>query len=346
MPTREQVAATGGPPPLVVYLDGLIEHLRGQLPGALGAFEVTAVHQSRVTTRRLGAAVSVLAPVLPGRDVKAFRKILRKLRRILGPHRDTDVLLEHLCDLGEREPAHRTAVDAMVAWMTARQERLREETREEVGLNRLTGKLAVYEDLREDLIKAVHGRHGVDQTWELIAEGVREGFDEFSTLADLLSHQLAEGDALSGLDPHELRIAGKHLRYSLELAIAHGSGLPGSVLKDFKAMQDALGAWHDEIVLAEMALVFVQEGGLMHRDAPMAGAGLRLAGQMATRAGESLKGFAAVWTERSPRLAEAIQHHLTAEADSASDGAVPVEGGGGAEVASPPLHSTGDGGAR
>ena len=57
-----------------------------------------------------------------------------------------------------------------------------------------------------------------------------------------------------GPDVHELRIAGKLLRYTLELAEPLGYQLSPSVLKSFKQLQEALGLWHDDVVLGERAL--------------------------------------------------------------------------------------------
>src|SRR5204863_7520348 len=44
------------------------------------------------------------------------------------------------------------------------------------------------------------------------------------------------------------------LPISLELSVPAGYVISGSVLKSFKKLQDALGAWHDYIVLGEVTL--------------------------------------------------------------------------------------------
>ena len=67
-------------------------------------------------------------------------------------------------------------------------------------------------------------------------------------------------------DPHELRIAGKALRYTLEMAVESGHPLPAAVTRTFKRMQDALGAWHDMVVLAERALHATLDAGLAYHD--------------------------------------------------------------------------------
>ncbi|MFN4242178.1 MAG: CHAD domain-containing protein [Tepidisphaerales bacterium] len=332
--------------PLLDHLDGLMEHLRSQLPKALRDFEVEAIHQARVATRRLGAAVAPLTVLLPERDLKPFRKTLKSLRRTLGPHRDTDVLLEHLRTLAKTAPAHSEAAERLIRTLAERRRRLQAETRENVGLHRMLGKLGIYGDLREELVRKLGDARQAELLAHRLADGVRDGLDEFSALSDLLSHQLAEGDGLTGLDPHELRICGKHLRYSLELAVADGLPLPRSVLQDFKAMQDALGAWHDDLVLAETALQEVQAGAMLHQDPAGAAMLLRLGADMADRSAGHLRGFAELWAAKGAALTETIVRSLTDARPGASR-----HGGRGGKVkphkdkVAPPDGPAGSGGA-
>src|SRR4051794_12290305 len=85
--------------PLLKYIDDLVESLRGLIPKALKEWDVEAIHHARVSTRRLKAALDLLEPVLPGGQRRPFAKVLRNLRRQLGPLRDMDVMLSHLKEL-------------------------------------------------------------------------------------------------------------------------------------------------------------------------------------------------------------------------------------------------------
>src|ERR1700742_325705 len=89
-------------PGVLKYLDGLVGDLRGRLPAALTEFGEEDVHQARVATRRLSSAVEEaggLGVVIGRKPLKAFRKVLRKVRRVLGQHRDLDVLAGHLAGM-------------------------------------------------------------------------------------------------------------------------------------------------------------------------------------------------------------------------------------------------------
>ena len=56
--------------PLIKYLDQLTDTLRTLIPAALKDHEVDAIHDARVATRRLKAALDLMRPVLSNRDRK------------------------------------------------------------------------------------------------------------------------------------------------------------------------------------------------------------------------------------------------------------------------------------
>src|SRR4051812_26428693 len=84
--------------PLLQYIDELVDALRTLIPKAFKEWDIEAVHQARVSTRRLKAALDLLEPVLSAQQRKPFGQVLKKLRRQLGPLRDLDVMLDHLKD--------------------------------------------------------------------------------------------------------------------------------------------------------------------------------------------------------------------------------------------------------
>src|SRR5262245_20898256 len=96
--------------PLCQHLDSLVDDLRRMIPEALQDFEVDSIHKSRVTTRRLKAALDLLDSALDPDHSKPFAKLGRKLRRKLGPMRDVDVMLGHLDEIKPESP-HAAAVD-------------------------------------------------------------------------------------------------------------------------------------------------------------------------------------------------------------------------------------------
>jgi hypothetical protein len=109
------------------------------------------------------------------------------------------------------------------------------------------------------------------------------------------------------LDPHELRIAGKALRYTLELAIGGGHPLPAAVSKNFKRMQDALGIWHDNVVLADCALKLARKTLINHPDGVVQRSGLDVAKSAMLKSQRELSRFSKLWNARGDSLAVTIR---------------------------------------
>jgi CHAD domain-containing protein len=99
-------ATTGSPPAQRLSArspagDVILAYLRAQvarikdLDPAVRRDETDAVHQMRVTTRRLRAALQAFPMVLPGPATARLNEELRWLGRVLGTARDIEVLSEH-----------------------------------------------------------------------------------------------------------------------------------------------------------------------------------------------------------------------------------------------------------
>jgi CHAD domain-containing protein len=90
--------------------------------GVLDIADPERVHDMRVATRRLRAAMEVFAPCFPR---KRFRKALKEVKALadaLGARRDCDVEIEFLERLAdEAEPSDREAVAAMAAGLRREQ---------------------------------------------------------------------------------------------------------------------------------------------------------------------------------------------------------------------------------
>jgi CHAD domain-containing protein len=76
---------------------------------AAGPMDVDGVHDTRVATRRLRAALEIFAPAFPR---KRHRRLLREVKRLavaLGARRDPDVAIERLDALTTELPEHEAA---------------------------------------------------------------------------------------------------------------------------------------------------------------------------------------------------------------------------------------------
>src|SRR5207248_147673 len=138
---------------LLDYLDGLVEDLRQLAPKALKDWDADAIHDSRVATRRLKAAMDLMKFVLSDDHRKPFNKVLKKLRRRLGPLRDFDVMIEHLTELGGGSVNAQT-----IDWMRTQLRRERDDARanaqKQDPVNDVLSKLGSWWGVREEVAEA------------------------------------------------------------------------------------------------------------------------------------------------------------------------------------------------
>jgi len=238
--------------------------------------------------------------------VRPFAKTLRRLRRRLGPLRDLDVMQHHLVELREQGDAERLAA---IDWIDARLVNMRrdalQQARKTASPARMLAKLGTWWGLRDEIASA---DNRIDA---LLRESLSRQFAAFSRESNRLfaAAEVASTDApmaLQPVDPHAIRIAGKSLRYTVEMAEVQGHAPAKSVTKTFKRMQDALGLWHDFIVLTERMLLISGEVKLAHHDAPTQRAILGLAQATLRRSESQLKKFADLWQTHGQSLADAI----------------------------------------
>jgi CHAD domain-containing protein len=212
-----------------------VEHYLGQAAQVSGdaAEDAEAVHQLRIWTRRAAAALRLFDPVLPRRRAKWLRQSLRRNRRIAGEARDCDVLCERL-ERGEVPGLTHTAVH-LRSRRKAAERKLAKRYRRLVRqgkLRRRGDKLRKKTRWRDERPEPKFG------PW--CRQRLRPLCGTFFELAEA---NLAHDAAL-----HQLRLAGKRLRYALELAPA---AIPATTHRrlydELSELQDRLGGVCDGI---------------------------------------------------------------------------------------------------
>ncbi|HEY2589165.1 MAG TPA: CHAD domain-containing protein [Tepidisphaeraceae bacterium] len=310
---------------LLRHLDDLLGELHDSVPKAIKEFDADGIHDARVATRRLKAAIGLLEPVLSSSRRKAFENVLKKLRRRLGPLRDLDVMIENLAKL-QSKPAQAVAS----GWLRERLEKRREDARacmnDKSGSADTLAKLGAWWHVREEIEEA---REAADT---LLGQSLHLQLDAFAERAAGVVRQLAareaEEEPAERHDPHELRIAGKLLRYTLECAQSQGHDLPSGVLRDFKQMQEALGNWHDDVVLMQQAMQVSLDEMLALHDPAMQEKVLDLGRFLLRLSVRELANFARLWAKRGEAVSRTIRERfpLTAAPTPAEAQApVPVE---------------------
>jgi CHAD domain-containing protein len=198
------------------------------------------VHHLRVGTRRAAAALQIFRGNLPGKTFKQARKCLRRLRRAAGAVRDWDVFLQNLQAVSKQRPDNeQPGVDFIIGYAfgqrTAAQTDLeavgREEGRE-------------FEPFLLDTVAAVRElkSHAPVSTLLGLARPLLSGF--LKNLEDALAGDLNDYPHL-----HQIRIAGKRLRYAMEVFVDCYSAPFKEVLYPLvEEMQELLGNLNDSYV--------------------------------------------------------------------------------------------------
>jgi|GEM_PF-3728621 len=222
----------------VLCLDDVMSHLDGTIAGE----DQEHLHQMRVSSRRLRAALRVFAPVYP-KTIDGAVERARNITRLLGAVRDLDVRVNHLENLRPLvdKKADR-AIDLLVFHTNLQ--------REEAHVNLVKG-----------LTQIKQGNWRAWMCRSLTATRFPRGLDWYPCsralpTIDANRHFVTSYSFLARVESaitgqHAFRITIKKYKYSLELLkFCFNPGID-EVIKQSKTVQDDLGLMHDYDVLYE-----------------------------------------------------------------------------------------------
>lgn len=226
---------------LSVRLEVVRNHLRLAL--AESNKDVEHVHQLRVGTRRAGAAVEIFRPCLPDKIYKSIRKHLRGLRRAAGAARDWDVFLTGL--RAEKQATAALYQPGLLFLMGyGSSQRIVAQQQLQAACPKCPFD---FEQIRTETIAAVRDPReweGVLTLMDLAKPTLRERLAE---LGQAVAQDLDNYDNL-----HQVRIAGKRLRYAMEVfANCFVPQFRNELYPLVEAMQEILGRVNDSHVARE-----------------------------------------------------------------------------------------------
>ena len=206
-----------------------------------------AIHDMRVASRRLQEILRVVLP-----RTKPERRLLRDIRdarRTQAEARDLDVITAHLRNRRERAAKDDLAValDLLLVDLASRRE-------------------IAQQDLRRDLAK-LDLRPLQSRLVDVVQNILTETLDTNPIAARILETLDSRGrafgeavavahDTLGATDLHNARIAGKKLRYILEVADQLQMGDLEDRIQELRSIQESLGKWHDLEVLEDVLIGF------------------------------------------------------------------------------------------
>ena len=224
-------------------------------PGVRDGTDIEDIHKMRVATRRQRAAWRVFGEAFRQGRTKTYRQGLRDVARRLGAVRDLDVQLE--------------GIDTYRADQSVNEQRALEPLISSLGRHRddarpadPRARLAAYARWLDDYVdfvrteglaaKPITGVASPHRVRETAPTRIWGAYEQVRSYEPIL--RWADVPTL-----HELRIAGKWLRYSLEFVQEPlGDGAPPLIAK-VTALQDHLGLMNDASVAASMARTFLVE---------------------------------------------------------------------------------------
>jgi CHAD domain-containing protein len=229
---------------LAVRLDAVLKQLQSVTDGTHQ--DVEPVHQLRVASRRCRAVLDLFADVLPEKLYSRLRRQLRRIRRTAGPARDWDVFYLSLADrLAKATSRTASGLHWISGHMAARRALAQAELKESCAKRAGALRDAIGEDSRESL----DGRNGSVTTLGQIAG------ERILQLLDALE-EAGRGNLENQERLHRLRIAGKRLRYAMEvLADCFLPPFREDLYPLVEQMQEHLGSIND----AHVALTVLEE---------------------------------------------------------------------------------------
>ena len=242
------------------------QRMRYHEPGTRLGEDIEELHDMRVATRRMRAALRVFGDYLDMDEMSPFVKGLRRTGRTLGAVRDLDVFWEktqHYLDT--LAPVQQDKLDPLREVWEAERERARDRMLAYLDSDRYSqfrerwgeflqrpgaGALAVISKAGEPLPHCL--RHVVPVAVYQRLAAVR-AYDEWVTGPDVPLERL-----------HQLRIAAKGLRYTLEFFREVLGPETRGVIDEIKGLQDHLGDLQDAVVASNLLRDFLTWGTWGH----------------------------------------------------------------------------------
>ncbi len=233
-------------------------------PGTRLGEDAEELHDMRVATRRLRAAMKLFEDALPERS-RWLREELRHFAGALGAVRDFDVQIEEVKGVGGGDQEEDEALAAIVAALGDRREAARGRLLEALDSDRY----ARFESSFAEML-----RHGPEESQGVGTPGALSngsansssgmsaaGVSVLEAAPGLLGRRYRTWRKVAGRldesshpeDYHDLRKKGKRLRYALEFfSGVYGEKATGALVGPLKAVQDSLGRHQDAIVAADL----------------------------------------------------------------------------------------------
>lgn len=233
-----------------------VHSLEREIQGVTYARDPECIHRMRVASRRLRYALDLFWDCLAGKKAKGWRDEIRKVTHALGNARDLDIQIAELTNLYQDwlDAKYKPGYNRLL--LRLKQKRTKAQKKVNKTIFKLTESEALAK-LSERLEKHLADADAVDLKSPELAQkaldAIEEALGEFLRFADIVD-QPENSDKL-----HAMRIAGKRLRYTMEIfAPIYADELRPYIIV-MKDIQDQLGEYHDNDVWENWLPKFVDK---------------------------------------------------------------------------------------
>ena len=232
----------------------VLERLKMMVSEADGTKEgsdIEFVHRMRVASRRLRTALRVFADCLPRRPHKVWQRMVRRITRSLSRARDLDVQLEFVAryDTPRLKPRLRPGIERLELRLRQQRAGLQSEVVKRVEEFEASRVVESIEDQLGPMAESM-------QASNALCRRVRR--EIAGHLEEVLGFRAYVDRPECAAELHKMRIAIKHLRYSLELFRPLFEDRLDPFIDKAKAVQTLLGDLHDADVWIELLPGFVR----------------------------------------------------------------------------------------
>ena len=243
-----------------------LQHMLSHEPGTRQGEDIEELHDMRVATRRMRAAMRVFGDYLDAKQMAPFVKGLRRTGRTLGTVRDLDVFHEKVQAYLDTLPAERRddLSPLLTVWKAQRESARREMLAYLDSERYLRFKTEFGQFLRQPGAAALpalttQGEPAPNRLRHVVPAILYRGLAAVQAYEEWVSRPNVPLEQF-----HQLRIASKGLRYALEFFREVLGRESKDLIETVKGLQDHLGNLQDAVVACNLLRDFLTWGNWGH----------------------------------------------------------------------------------
>jgi putative phosphoesterase len=227
-----------------------------QIDGVIKSSDIEYVHKTRVTSRRLRAAMPLFKECLPTKKNKQWLCQIKKVTRLLGDARDLDVQIVFVEQYMDKldSPAEKADVDLLLKAHKKRRKSIQPTIvcgLKELKATDVLGNLGKF--CEKTITEPSNPAFDPQKVLEKAHWHISFKLDDFLALENWVH---IENEVLKH---HEMRIHAKKLRYTMESFAQLYKNKLSEEIEKIKTFQDILGEMHDCDVWTQYIPKFIQE---------------------------------------------------------------------------------------